>query len=447
MRLILQGLRVLIYTEFVLPQEGGIVNHLTYEERILIQQWLKEGRSIADIANNLSRNRSTISREIKKYRVKIDGGYKRNVCIYRYECDIYENCGYDDCDYPKKCASCHKCNLHCEYFLEEICLRLEEPPYVCNACNSNCDLQRWIYNAKAAQTESMYRKSEGHSGITISHEDMVFLTTKVVPLLKKGVSVSAICRHYEGLMPISSKTLYDYIDKGLLDVNNLDLRLKVRRRYRKKKGPILRVDKNCHVGRSYSDYLQYMEANPDLSVCQMDSVIGRPGGKAVLSIYFTNCGVQLYFLRDRNTATSVTQTFSWLRELLGDDFSRLFQVILTDRGSEFTDPKSIEIDQETGEIQCNVFYCEPMNSNQKSHCERNHELFRYIAPKGRGFDNLTHEDILKATNHINSYPRRKWNWQSPIDIFEKIYGTETLKKLGLERIPFENLNLREDLLR
>ena len=42
------------------------------------------------------------------------------------------------------------------------------------------------------------------------------------------------------------------------------------------------------------------------------------------------------------------------------------KVIVTDRGSEFTDPMKIDADPETGEIQCRVFYCDPMNSNQKS---------------------------------------------------------------------------------
>ena len=41
------------------------------------------------------------------------------------------------------------------------------------------------------------------------------------------------------------------------------------------------------------------------------------------------------------------QVVSLLREVLGDSFSRIFEVILVDRGTEFTDPSSIEIDQES----------------------------------------------------------------------------------------------------
>ena len=78
----------------------------------------------------------------------------------------------------------------------------------------------------------------------------------------------------------------------------------------------------------------------------MDSVEGRKGGKVLLTIYFRNCSLMLAFIRDTNTARSVTKIFDQLYELLGHDtFTSLFQVILTDRGSEFTNPMSIEFNK------------------------------------------------------------------------------------------------------
>lgn len=153
------------------------------------------------------------------------------------------------------------------------------------------------------------------------------------------------------------------------------------------------------------------------------------------------------FLRERNTAASVTGIFKKLRAQLGEErFQTLFQVILTDRGSEFTDPTRIEADTETGEIQCRIFYCEPMNSNQKSNCERNHEFIRYVIPKGQARDSYTEEEIREMMNHINSYPRKKWNGQAPIDLFIKIYGEETATLLGLEKIPSVSITLTPALI-
>lgn len=88
-------------------------------------------------------------------------------------------------------------------------------------------------------------------------------------------------------------------------------------------------------------------------------------------------------------------------------------MVLTNRGSEFSDPLKIEAKQETGEIPCRFFYCDPQNSNQKSNCERNHEFIRYIIPKNKGKDVYTADKIQMMMNHINSYPRKKWNGQAP----------------------------------
>ena len=202
------------------------------------------------------------------------------------------------------------------------------------------------------------------------------------------------------------------------------------------------------MGRTYEDYQAYMAQNPDALVSQMDSVVIHKGGQVILTILLTSCDLQLMFLREQNTAASVTEIFRDLRKKLGETyFPMLFQVILTDRGSEFTDPVKIETDPETGEIQCRVFYCDPMNSNQKSNCERSHELIRYVIPKNQAKEHYTEEEIREMMNHINSYPRKKWNGQAPIDLFVKIYGQEAAKLLGLEKIPSDSIHLTPALFK
>ena len=179
----------------------------------------------------------------------------------------------------------------------------------------------------------------------------------------------------------------------------------------------------------------------------MDTVEGKKGGKVILTIFFRSCDLQLMFLRDTKTAADVSDSFSSLRKMLGDDFSRIFQVILTDRGTEFTDPVSIEFDTSTGERICRVFYCDPQQTNQKSRCERNHEYIRYIRPKGYIFDDLSQEDVTLMMNHINSMPRASLNGKAPVQVFRSLYGEETAARLGLKYIPLEELLLKPSLLK
>ena len=62
-------------------------------------------------------------------------------------------------------------------------------------------------------------------------------------------------------------------------------------------------------------------------------------------------------------------------------------------------------------------------------------------------DRFTQTDITKLMNHINSYPRKKWNGQAPLDLFIQIYGQETVTLLGLEKIPSHSINLTPALLK
>ena len=75
---------------------------------------------------------------------------------------------------------------------------------------------------------------------------------------------------------ISQRTLYRYIDQGVLSVGNIDLRRKVAYKPRRKKKEISEgfLNQEFRKNRGYDDYLKYMEKNPDMPVIQMDTVKG-----------------------------------------------------------------------------------------------------------------------------------------------------------------------------
>ncbi len=100
--------------------------------------------------------------------------------------------------------------------------------------------------------------------------------------------------------------------------------------------PELKVDRGCRVGRNYHDYEVYLDQHPDTAVTQMDSVIRSKGGKVLLTVFFVETSLMLAFLRDANTSKSVIDIYDELYHRLGgQDFRKLFPIILTDNGSEF----------------------------------------------------------------------------------------------------------------
>lgn len=422
--------------------------HLTLSDRIVIESSLRDGSSFKQIAQELGKDPSTISKEVRGH-YKVVEKDTFNPCIHRRECKHYADlCNPCKFKWGKSCKQCTGCFTHCPDFEEKHCIKLQKPPYVCNGCKerNGCKLRRHLYDAKFAQTEYETVRSESRQGFATTPTELKRIDDVIAPLVKQGQSIHQICANNTDLIMLDERTIYNYIDAGLLSVGNLDLPRKVRYKARKKKKP-LRVDKQCHLGRTYDDFLEYTAANPDIPVVEMDSVEGRKGGKVLLTLFFRNCNLMIAYIRNTNTARSVTEIFQELYESLGrETFCRLFPIILTDRGSEFTDPVSLECD-EWGEVRTRVFYCDPQRPDQKGGAEVTHEFIRRILPKGTSFNDLTQDDITLMMSHINSYTRKKLNNRSAHQLFSFFYGENILDVLNIRKVPANDINLTPRLLK
>lgn len=429
---------------------------LNYEDRLLIEKGLNNQDSFGDIGKSVGKDRTTIAKEVKKYAYEQKTGYSNypyNPCKHRKTCTYKKLC-QNKCDATSKykCSLCIKCTSVCPDFIEEICSARNKPPYVCNGCADykKCTLKKYIYNAENAHQRFSEHLSESRTGILCDEAEIARLNAIITPLIRKGQSPHQIYINHVDELMCSEKTLYNYIDARLFDVRNIDLPRKVRYRPRYKQ-PEFKVDRACRTGRTYQDFLSFMEAYPDTCVVQMDSVIGEVGGKLLLTIHFVNTSLMLAFLRDANTSQSVIDIFNLLDKILGPEmFNRLFPVLLGDNGSEFSNPKAIEY-RDTWHMnslhRTNVFYCDPSCPYEKGAIEVNHELIRRILPKGTSFNHLTQNDIFLMMDHINSYKRKKLNNRSPYEAFSFYYGEDVLKRLGCRPIAADDIILKPSLLK
>ena len=429
----------------------------TYEERLDLQKFLKDSFSFKEISRRLDKNPTTISREVRKYSSEVATGYPGypfNSCKNRFNCRKKNLCGKDctrkSAQYCKLCASC---NTNCEEYVEEVCTARFRVPYVCNGCDTigKCTLLKNIYDAEHAHIKSHETITQSRSGLCVSEEEISRLNKIISPLILNGQSVNQVYINHEDELMCSEKTIYNYIDACMFNVRNIDLPRKVKFRERYKK-PEFKVDKGCRIGRNYEAFTTYMEKNPDTPVVQMDSVIGSKGGKCLLTIHFVECSLMLAFIRDANTSKSVTDIFNQLEHQLGENlFEALFLIILTDNGSEFSNPKAIEYRECPAPgysyKRTSVYYCDAGSPYQKGACEVNHELIRRILPKGTSFDQLTREDVNLMMNHINSYKRKKLNNRSPYETFSFYHGEEVLKKLGCKPVAAGDIMLKPALLK
>ena len=245
----------------------------------------------------------------------------------------------------------------------------------------------------------------------------------------------------------SEKTLYNYIDSGSLSAKNIDLPKKVKYKVRASHYPKLQ-DASIYEGRTYKEFQAFLKENPDTRVAEMDTVMGCEGSKKVLlTFHFEHCGFMMAYLLDSKEARHVKNKFDYIERTVGTIvFASSFSLILTDRGGEFRDPSALEHWQDNL-IRTSIYYCDPMCSRQKPHCEKNHEYIRKICPKGTSFDSYSQNDINKMMSHINSTPRKSLGGLSPMVLAKLTLPRELLDCFGLYEIPADRITLTPALLK
>ena len=414
--------------------------HMTLEDRNTIFNGLQVRKPLNQIAREVGKDRSTISREIRKHAVEVDKGipYRiKNRCVYRATCRRSGLCE-DRPDCTRKCSTCSKCNGTCPDYVEERCSLLCLPPYVCNGCTSlsSCVLRKKFYKPSSAQKEYQETLREARVGYNMTTLELRSVDNIVSPLIKQGQSIHHIAVHAGSQLSVSESTIARLIHDKMLTATVLDQPRVCHLKPRKSKPRQKKVDRSCRENRTYEDYKAFTAIHPHLLPVQMDSVIGTVGGKTLLTLIFPKSELMLAFLCNFHTAASVQTWIEALYTALGSDFQKLFPVILTDNGSEFSNPAAIERAPD-GSGRTQVFYCDPMASWQKPQVERNHEFIRLILPKGSSFDKLSQKEVGLVMSHINSYSRPSLGDKSPFQAFAFIHGQtllDTLLRLSCQTI-------------
>jgi len=424
--------------------------HLTDSERLQIEHELHCGMSLQQIARKLGKSHSTVSREVLKHRVdsgKGAAGRISNRCVFRRNCEVYYLCPKSRCQ--RKCSTCRNCNAICPKFQEDVCRKLSVPPYVCNGCSEEhkCVLKKKFYLHAAAQQAYRQVLLESRKGANLTETERAAISSVIHTGTQKGQSVHHILSANRDLFTVCEKSVYRYVNAGLIRTKRGDMPRSCSMKPRKRKNLEHKVDSKCRISRAHDDFKKYCEAHPDSPVVEMDSVLGGIGGKVLLTIHFNNCGLMLAFLRNANNSQSVIDIFNLMEERLTPAvFQKLFPVILTDNGSEFSNPAALEMSSISGEQRTRIFYCNPYSSWQKGHVENNHLNLRKVLPKGRSFDNITQADINLMLSHMNSFARKSLNDVPAITLFETIYGKDILEKLGITLIGPNAVCLLPDLI-
>jgi len=333
--------------------------HLNKEERVVVERMSRAGYPARDIADTLDRHRRTIEREIARGSVEHKDSEWRVKMVY--------------------------------------------------SSDRGQDLHDLNATAKGSQLKLG------------SNRDLVrFIRTRIIDQ-KESPAVVAF-RMLEAKMAgaICTKTIYNYIDQGLIEgVSNESLWEK--RKRRKNQRHTLRRSRKAPTRRqSIEKRPKQVEERKEFGHWEIDLVVGPIGSKAALMTLVERKTRNLIVRKvPDKTHASVRRALNVIEKKYGAAaFKSQFKSITADNGSEFLDVDGLQKSSLSSNTRTSIFYAHPYASWERGTNENTNRIIRRFVAKGRKIETLNIDSILTIEEWVNNYPRNILNFRSPHQCFE-----------------------------
>lgn len=326
-------------------------SHLSYEDRVTIQLRLKDKKSIRSIAREIGRSPSTISNEIKRGTVTLYHG-----SVHRY---------------------------------------------------------------KASAGQKAYEQHKHNGGHRYAHlVKHRFIAYTVNHFMNDGWSLDACTGRalqsgtFKRSEIVCTKTLYNYVDQGLISIKNIDLPEKLHRSTKHQRSKI----NKRKLGRSIEERPAAINTRQEFGHWECDLVLGAKtkDDKVLLTLLERKSREYFIIPLANKESSTVVDTFMKLMANYREHFNEVFKTITTDNGSEFADLSTLESVADTL-----VYYAHPYTSCEKGSIERHNGLIRRFIPKGKRIDHFSVQAIVDVETWANSLPRKLLHYKTPDEIFEK----------------------------
>ena len=324
--------------------------HLTYEERVEIEIRLKDGWSLYRIHKHIGCVYNTIKNEYERGKVLLFNGK-----VERYKASVGQKTYMENRKNSKKNYSC----LEVVDFLTYVENQVKNEGWSLDAC------------VGFAKDNNLFDKDE------------------------------MVC----------TKTLYNYVDAGLMNITNMDLPEKLSRNTKTKK---VRENKK-NLGNSIEERPEEVELREEFGHWEIDSVIGKKKDTepVVMTLVERKLRMSLWLKVENHTAEAIDNALAELIPQFGDKYREVFKSITGDNGSEFANLSKLE------SIGIPVYFTHPYTSCEKGTNECHNRMLRRFIPKGKSIDNYSADDIMFFADKINNLPRKILNYHTPEELFEK----------------------------
>ena len=333
--------------------------HLTREERTVVERMSRGGRPPRDIAAVLGRHARTIQHELARGRVK-----------------------------------------HLDGELREM----------------------WVYSSDRGQdVHDLNATAKGPDLKLGSNRNLVEFVRKRIVEHKESPDVVAF-RMREADMQgfVCTKTLYNYIDQGLIDgVSNQTLWEKRQRRNRPRRA-LQRHRKRPQPRQSIEKRPEHVERRERFGHWEMDLIAGPTDGSSAALLTLVERKTRHVICRkipDKSQA-SVLRAIRAIEAQFGARlFRSLFQSITVDNGSEFLDVQTLQTSAFSRRQRTTLFYAHPYAAWERGSNENANRMIRRFIAKGRDIARFTHKTIQEVIQWINNYPRKLLSFMTPHTLF------------------------------
>lgn len=283
----------------------------------------------------------------------------------------------------------------------------------------------WKYCAEVAQRKNEENETAKGTNLKIGNDMKLanFIEKKIKEEKTSPEVIAQKIKQMDFSITLCFKTIYNYIDKEILEVNRKDLvygNYEKKEKEQKEESDYLKPNKE---GRTINDRPKYVENREELGHWEMDLVEGLKGQKEpyLLVLSERKTRKEIIELIPNKTAESVAKALNRIERQLGViKFREIFKTITTDNGAEFRNWKLIEKSYTGSKIvRTNQYFADAYCSWQRGTNENINKMIRRFLPKGTSFKGLTQKDVKRIEKWVNNYPRKIFNFKTSEEYYEE----------------------------
>jgi len=213
--------------------------------------------------------------------------------------------------------------------------------------------------------------------------------------------------HPDKLMHISHQTIYNWVHKKILGNKLSRLLLFGKKGYKKRYKPAVGPEK-----RRIDEMPEKSRNRNRVGDFEGDLIVGSKHRGAILTLVDR---MSSYILARKLPDRSNFSLATTLRDLFADFENDQLKTLIFDNESGLNDYKSIE-----EMLQIKMYFTYPGRPWEKAIIENSNRLLRRFFPKNMRLDNVDNESISHAVQWLNNYPRKKYNYRTPIEVLTGI---------------------------